>query len=74
MKRQRIAVIAACIALTGCPGFGDKVRGAECETGEVTFEQHVNPILQRSCSGGACHNNVLPPVFGGGHLVESQFQ
>ena len=69
MKLQRVAAVAVCVLLAGCPGFGDKVRGDLCETGEVTFEQDVNPILERSCSGGACHNNVLPPVFVGNYAT-----
>ncbi len=63
MKLRRGATLAVCLMLAGCPGFGDRVRGDACETGEVTFEQDVKPILERACSGGACHNNVLPPLF-----------
>lgn len=46
-------LLAAALLAVACGGSGDGGQVAEVPTGEVSFKQHVQPILLRHCVG--CH-------------------
>ena len=54
-------IVLATLALTGCPGFGDKTLAELSDLqDEITYEAHIKPILAAKCT--TCHSD--PPVAG----------
>lgn len=67
MMRWTMATLAL-LALSGCPGFGDKTL-AELEGvgGDVTYHADIRPIIEARCF--PCHTS--PPKFGAPNPLDS---